>query len=368
MTDPLLLPPGDTTQPVATAEALAAAARRVLDVSQSAPPSAANDAFVFYGRLLTSADEALHTLEPAFAALGFTPLIQRARGQYAVVAFPGLLRGGRTRLWLHLLLAAITVLTTTWAGAQLAGVDVMRRPLELLIGLPFSLTLMVILTTHELGHYFMGRWHGVHVSLPYFIPAPFSLGTFGAFIQMRSPIRNRRELFDVGLAGPVAGFLAAMALLIVGLLLSDWLDAFRTFGPRLGDSLLTALLTNLLRPQDASTILSRNPIALASYFGILLTGINLLPAGQLDGGHIAYALFGRRARLLGVLVVAALLMMGWLFWTGWYLWAALIFFTGLRHATPLNDVTGLDAGRWAIAVGAVVIFLLTFIPQPLLSF
>ena len=227
-----------------------------------------------------------------------------------LIAVPGVLSAGRTRLWLHLLLVLATIGTTTLAGAMLAGVNLARNPAGILIGVPFSLTLMTILTAHELGHYFMGKWHRVQVSLPYFIPVPFSLGTFGAFIQMRSPIRNRRELFDVGFAGPIAGFVVALALLIFGLVLSDALRAFRTFGPPLGDSLLTSLLTNLLRPQETATILSRNPIALAAYFGILLTGINLLPAGQLDGGHIAYALFGRSARPLAVATVVALLYAG----------------------------------------------------------
>ncbi len=325
-------------------------------------------AILLDGRLLTDADSALAVLEPRFAARGFTPMLQRKGEGDLLIAVPGVPGASRTRLWLHMLLALATVFTTTLAGAMLAGVNPLRDPAGILIGIPFSLTLMTILTAHEMGHYFMGKWHGVQVSLPYFIPVPFSLGTFGAFIQMRSPIRNRRELFDVGFAGPIVGFVAALALLIFGLVLADALRGFRTFGPSLGDSLLTSLLTNLLRPQETATILSRNPIALAAYFGILLTGINLLPAGQLDGGHIAYALFGRSARPLALVTVVALFIMGVLFWQGWFLWAGLIFLTGLRHATPLNDVTPVDRGRWLIAVGVLVIFILTFIPQPLRTF
>lgn len=325
-------------------------------------------AILFEGRLLTDADSALAVLEPRFAARGFTPMLQRKGQGDLLIAVPGVSGASRTRLALHLLLALATIFTTTLAGATLAGVNPLRDPAGILIGIPFSLTLMTILTAHELGHYFMGKWHGIQVSLPYFIPIPFSLGTFGAFIQMRSPIRNRRELFDVGFAGPIVGFVVALALLILGLVLSDALRAFRTFGLPLGDSVLTGLLTNLLRPQEAATILSRNPIALAAYFGILLTGINLLPAGQLDGGHIAYALFGRSARPLALVTVVALFILGVLFWQGWFLWAGLIFLTGLRHATPLNDVTPVDRGRWLIAVGVLVIFILTFIPQPLRSF
>lgn len=342
--------------------------RDVFAVDKVTTQNGKSPAILFHGRLLTDADTALDLLQPRFAVRGFTPLIQRSGQQDLVIAVPGILSGGRTRLWLHLVLVLATIATTTLAGATLAGVNVLRDPAGILIGVPFSVTLMTILTAHELGHFFMGKWHGVQVSLPYFIPVPFSLGTFGAFIQMRSPIRNRRELFDVGFAGPIAGFVVALALLIFGLLLSDALQAFRTFGLPLGNSLLTSLLANLLRPDEAATILGRNPIALAAYFGILLTGINLLPAGQLDGGHIAYALFGRSARPLAVATIVVLFVLGMLLWSGWYLWAGLIFLTGLRHATPLNDVTPVDRGRWLIAVGVLVVFLLTFIPQPLRSF
>ena len=342
--------------------------RDVFAVSQLTTQKGKQPALLFYGHLLTDADTALDLLEPRFAARGFTPMLQRNGEDQLLIAVPGVTSAGRTRLWLHLLLVLATIGTTTLAGATLAGVNLARDPAGILIGIPFSLTLMTILTAHELGHYFMGKWHRVQVSLPYFIPVPFSLGTFGAFIQMRSPIRNRRELFDVGFAGPIVGFVVALALLIFGLVLSDGLRAFRTFGPPLGDSLLTSLLTNLLRPQETATILSRNPIALAAYFGILLTGINLLPAGQLDGGHIAYALFGRSARPLAVATVVALFILGVLYWQGWFLWAGLIFVTGLRHATPLNDVTPIDRDRWLIAVGVLVIFVLTFIPQPLRTF
>jgi Zn-dependent protease len=330
-------------------------------------PDRKQPALLFHGRLLVDAELALDRLEPRFASRGYTPMIRREQEGQVLIAVPGVIGGGRTRLWLHLVLALATIFTTSLAGAMLAGVNVLRDPAGILIGVPFSLTLMAILTAHEMGHYFMGKWHGVQVSLPYFIPVPFSLGTFGAFIQMRSPIRNRRELFDVGFAGPIVGFVVALALMIVGLLLADALRAFRSYGPPLGGSLLTSLLTNLLRPQDAATILSRNPIALAAYFGILLTGVNLLPAGQLDGGHIAYALFGRSSRPLALLTVVVLFIMGLLFWNGWFLWAGLIFLTGLRHPTPLNDVTSVDRGRWLIALGALAIFILTFIPRPLIE-
>ncbi len=365
--DQALILTGDVATPNPSF-ALLEDARGVFAVDEVSTQNGQDPALLFSGRLLTDADTALDVLEPRFAARGFTPMFKQSSEGTVLIAVPGVLRGGRTRLWLHLVLLLATIVTTTLAGATLAGARPLQDPASILLGIPFSLTLMTILTAHELGHYFMGKWHRVQVSLPYFIPVPFSLGTFGAFIQMRSPIRNRRALFDVGFAGPIAGFVVALAFLILGLLLTDVLPSSRAFRLPLGDSLLTGLLTDLLRPQDSAVILNRNPVALAAYFGILLTGINLLPAGQLDGGHIAYALFGRSARPLGLATVATLFLMGLLFWQGWFLWAGLIFFTGLRHASPLNDVTPIDRGRWLIAAGVLVIFALTFIPQPFRTF
>lgn len=320
----------------------------------------------FSGRLLCDAQSALPILEERFAASGCVPLIRRRGQDDLVVAVEHAVSASRQRVWLNLLLLGATFVTVTAAGAELSGTEVWRNPTTILAGLPFSLTLLLILATHELGHYFMGKWHGVQVSLPYFIPIPGSLlGTFGAFIQMRGPIRNRQQLFDVGFAGPLAGFAVALPLFILGLLGSEVTRVpFGMAYAGLGDSLLTAWLKDLLQPVAAGQALQWHPVAIAAYFGILLTGVNLLPAGQLDGGHIAYALFGRAARPVAIATVLALVVLGMLVWPGWYLWAGLIFLSGLRHPTPLDDVTRLDRGRLLIGVGAFVLLALTLIPKP----
>ena len=211
---------------------------------------------VFTGHLLCDAETALPILEQRFAEAGCVPLIRRHGQDDMIVAVEHTARVGKQRVWLNLILFGATFVTTTAAGAALVGADVWRNPAAIFLGLPFSLTLLAILVTHELGHYFMGKWHGVHVSLPYFIPMPFSiLGTFGAFIQMNGPIRNRRQLFDVGFAGPLAGFVVALPLFILGLL---WSEVTRpSFGMMvvgLGDSLLTALLMGLLQPTLGRTV------------------------------------------------------------------------------------------------------------------
>lgn len=335
--------------------------RDVFEVDSVVSDSGKDPAFEFHGRLLAAPDAALSRLQERWLPLGYTPFLHQVNGADRLTAVPAVPKTGRPRVWINIVLALATLCTTTLAGASLAGVNVMRDPTGIVEGLPFALTLMLILGSHEFGHYFMGRWHKVSVTLPYFIPVPASLGTFGAFIQMRSPIRNRQQLFDVGFAGPIVGFVVALPLLILGLLLPSNGFSFLV----VGDSLLTNFLSAILRPDTLARHHGLSPVALAAYFGILLTGVNLLPAGQLDGGHIAYALFGRAARPLGLLVIGGLLVLGTLGWRGWYLWAALIFITGLRHPSPLDEITPVDNGRRLIGVAALVLLLLTFIPVPL---
>jgi membrane-associated protease RseP (regulator of RpoE activity) len=335
----------------------------ILAVSEVRSQGGPRSAITFSGRLLRDAESALATLMSRFHAHGYTPLIRRNGKQDVVVAVKGVFAPGRSRPWINLLLLVATIFTTTLAGALLQGVNLLRNPLDLVAGLPFALTLLLILGTHELGHYFMGRWHGVQVSLPYFIPVPLGLGTFGAFIQMKSPVRNRQALFDVGFAGPIAGFVVALPLLVFGLLLSDVVPASRT-GMDLGSSLVVGFLSDLLRPHGPGSAVALHPVAVAAYFGILITGFNLLPAGQLDGGHVAYAVLGSAARPVAVLTLIAMVIMGAMLWSGWYIWALLVLFTGLRHAAPLNDVTPLDMPRRLIGLGAILLFVLTFIPKP----
>jgi membrane-associated protease RseP (regulator of RpoE activity) len=274
----------------------------------------------------------------------------------------------RRSLLLHGLLLVATVTTTTMAGALWEGVDPLSGFSFLLDGLPFSLTFLAILLTHESGHYVMCRWHGVNASLPYFLPAPpiiFPLGTFGAFIRIRSRFPDRRALFDIGAGGPWAGFVVALVALVYGLSRSTILSAPMTSGGlELGDSLLTSFLTRVVLDADPTTVVL-HPVAFAGWLGMLVTSINLLPAGQLDGGHVLYAAFQRRTRFVPFVLVAALVWLGWTGWSGWLVWAVLItVLVGLRHPPTLDDPRPLGAARTVGAIMSFVLFAVTFVPEP----
>lgn len=265
---------------------------------------------------------------------------------------------------INLLLFLATIITTLWAGTWLRGESPLQDLSYLRLGVPFSFTLMSILLVHELAHYFTSRCYKIKTSLPYFIPAPTFLGTFGAVIKMKSPMPNRRALLDVGISGPLAGFVLSLVAVTVGLNLSPVVSEAPEGAFELGTSALFTLMTNLTKgplPQGYSIML--HPVAFAGWIGLLITAINLLPAGQLDGGHIAYSLLGRRHSLLARFVFFGMLGLS-LLWPGWFLWALLIFAFGLKHPPPLDDITPLDKKRKVLALVALIIFILTFVPIP----
>jgi membrane-associated protease RseP (regulator of RpoE activity) len=269
---------------------------------------------------------------------------------------------------IHIVLFLSTLVTTTMAGTLLAGGDPFGDPRSLTRGLPFSTTLMAILLFHEMGHYLVARWHGVMATPPYFIPGPpFLIGTFGAFIRMRTPT-NRRALFDVGAAGPWAGFVLAVPAVVYGLTLSEVgpLPATETAGGLfLGDSLVfTGLARFALGVSPAEVMITLHPVALAGWFGLFVTFLNLLPIGQLDGGHVVYALLGRFHRLVARLGLVVILGLATLGWPGWILWAVLVVIFGLDHPPTLDD-TPLDPGRRFAAWLTIVLFVLTFMPVPI---
>jgi len=265
------------------------------------------------------------------------------------------------------LLLGATLISTAAAGAVWEGRDPISHPWVMLRGLPFGLTLITILLVHEAGHYLMCLRHGVNASLPYFVPAPplFPLvGTFGAFIRIRSRFPNRIALFDIGAAGPWAGFVVALAATIVGLSLSTVLPAAPESAVELGDSLLTKLLTWLVLDVDPTRV-ALHPIALAGWFGLFVTSLNLIPVGQLDGGHVLYAAFGR-TRFVPSLLVAVLFWLGLTGWPGWTLWAFIL--TALiliGHPTTNDDPRPLDPARFVSALATLAMFVLTFVPEPL---
>jgi membrane-associated protease RseP (regulator of RpoE activity) len=222
---------------------------------------------------------------------------------------------------------------------------------------------LTILGVHELGHYVQAKRHGVPVTLPYFIPIPLpgSLGTFGAFIQMRGAVENKRALFDVGLGGPIAGLLVALPLFIVGLLMSS-LTELPSPGNR---PPLMEMLIAVFRPDASNYGIILNPVLLAARFGLIITAINLLPVGQLDGGHVAYAALGRRwARWVGYATLGVMVILGLTTSPTWFVWAAFAVFTGMGHAQPLNDITPLDLRRNVVFIGAFVLFLSLFSTRP----
>ena len=286
----------------------------------------------------------------------------------------------RPRYWLHGLLFALTLLTTTGVGSRMAFnfahnlpatdgdyfgfAQFWLHPGQLASGLPFSLTLMAILLAHELGHYLACQHYGVDASLPYFLPSPTLIGTWGAFIRIRTPIYSRQALFDVGLAGPMAGFLVLLPVLVVGVALSKVTPGIGASGDlAFGTPALIWIARQLTFPGVAGGDLYLHPVARAAWVGIFATALNLLPIGQLDGGHVLYALAGARHKLLSRIFVAALVPMGIFYWP-WLLWAVLLLLFGMRHPA-IYDQEPLGGKRVILGWIALAIFLLCFMLAPI---
>ena len=264
-----------------------------------------------------------------------------------------------------------TVVTTLGAGAMLAGADPFAHPAALVEGVPFSAALLLILGAHESSHYLLSRRHGVRASLPLFIPAPTLAGTFGAVIRIESPIPDRRSLLEIGLAGPLAGFIVALPLAVAGLRLSrvavsDGAATGAGEGLGLGSSLVFSLLERVVLgplPEQASLVL--HPVAFAAWIGFFVTAINLLPVGQLDGGHILYALAGRRQEGISRVAVLALAPLGFLWW-GWFLWGGMLLLMGLRHPPVLAEASPLGARERVLGGLGAALLVLAFSPTPFL--
>jgi Zn-dependent protease len=295
-------------------------------------------------------------------------------------------RPPRDALWLPLLLFLLTVVSTLAVGAEFGLSYTQNRepfsgyqnpfalmllpfqhPALLLLGIPFSFTLLLILFTHEMGHYVACRIYGIDASYPYFIPAPTLFGTFGAFIRIRSAITTRRALFDVGLAGPVAGFAVALPALAYGVATSRIVPgAEESSAVVFGHPLLTRMLSALFHPNLDVTWLLLNPVGRAASIGLLVTALNLLPAWQLDGGHIMYSLTSARHARVSLIVSLGLIGLGIVAWHGWATWGIILLILSLRfrHPPVYDQWQPLDPARRAWAAGALVIFLLCFTPWP----
>lgn len=283
-------------------------------------------------------------------------------------------RPGFSALLLPGLLFLLTVFTVLWAGAYQTNTNPLVGPWNFLVddpgslwkGIPFAATLLGILVTHELGHYVLSRLHGVPTSLPLFVPGlPHFVGTFGAIIRMRAPLTDRRALFDIGVAGPIAGFVVAVIALVIGLRLSTVVPVQGNYGMHLGEPLLLQFASWVVigpLPPTADVIL--HPVGFAAWFGLFITSLNLLPIGQLDGGHVAYALLGERQRSVAVALVPILMVFGWLGWKGWFLWVGLAGLMGLAHPPVRNPGRELGAARVLIGWIALLIFAVTFSWEP----
>lgn len=291
--------------------------------------------------------------------------------------------------WLHLLLLFLTLLTMLMVGARfqfnfehnlpLVSQEsvwlpvnwILHQPWQLLKGIPFAAALFAILLAHEMGHFVYCRRYGVYATLPFFIPAPTLIGTFGAFIRIKSPIRTRKALFDIGIAGPIAGFAVAMPLLFVSLLWS------RVSGAQAGSDMqlgypgiffLTQEIIGWIWPAHhlgrvAFEHVNLHPIALAAWVGMFATALNLVPGGQLDGGHILFSVWPRMHRWVTRLLILIFIPAGIWLWQGWFVWAVLLLGTGMRHP-PVWDFSDIGQKRRMLAVVAMLMFLLTVTPAP----
>jgi membrane-associated protease RseP (regulator of RpoE activity) len=336
----------------------------------------------FSGHLLREPDDAYSVLRDRFRALGYTPFLRKQGQAQVVIAQQGIILPRPSQVWINVALFVATLLATLLTGAfnevaqrvptpDLIMPMMLRQPALLLTGLPFSLTLMSILLSHEMGHYVVGRRYNAPVSLPYFIPMPIVglFGTMGAVIVQRAPFEDRRSLFDIGIAGPLAGLVVALPLLVFGLATSQ-VGPLPPHGLLEGNSILYLAIKYLIFGRilpGGGLDVSLNAVAWAAWGGLLVTSLNLLPIGQLDGGHILYSLLGKRAWPVAMAMVAVLLAMGFL-WQGWFVWAFLVLVFGVRHPAPLNDLSPMGPRRTLVGIGVLVLFVLTFAPIPLSTF
>ena len=362
----------------------------------------------YRGHLLIDSEAAYQSLAEGLRPLKITPMFNKQKKQQVIILLPYIIQSSKNNPWINLGLFLVTLVSMIFTGAlfsyngpfdpQTAGwwQELLRIFPS---GIPFAVSLLAILTAHEFGHYLAARYHKTNVTLPYFIPFPLSyFGTLGAFIQLKEPPRNKRVLLDIGLAGPLAGLVVAVPLLFLGLFLSNTgtlplsstpgvplnmegnslfylFSKFLVFGRLLPEPVsygdipvvlywLRYILTGMPYPYGGADVLL-HPIAYAGWAGLLVTALNLIPAGQLDGGHVLYVLFGRKAAKALPVIFIALVALGFI-WSGWWLWAFLILFLGRGHAEPLDQITELDPRRRVMAIIGLVIFFLVFTPVPLI--
>jgi membrane-associated protease RseP (regulator of RpoE activity) len=389
-------------------ETLTPIVARVMSIEDVTAGDPKKDYLVRYrGQIYGDSAEAYERLAEQLRPFQVTPMFRQDQDRHAVLLLPGIIEAKPSNPLVNLILFALTLFSVMLSGALFASDSltatnakdfVLQLWHALPSGIPFAASLLAILGAHEFGHYLAGRYHRTHVTLPYFLPFPLSpFGTLGAFIQLKEPPRNKRILMDIGIAGPLAGLVVAIPVLLLGLSLSTVEPIRLTQGQVFtleGNSLIYLfakfLVFGRLLPAPSSygnlppvlywiryfftsqplplggVDVMIHPVAWAGWAGLLVTAINLIPAGQLDGGHLMYVLLGKRARTLWPFILAILVLLGFV-WTGWWLWAALIFFLGRIYAEPLDQITQLDPPRKVMAVLGIIIFFLVFTPVPLVQ-
>lgn len=362
------------------------------------PREAPQGTIIFWGSLLMQDSEAAYDLiAERWRGFHYTPMLRRQGQQTALIAQPGIVVPQPSNPWINLGLAIATILSVMFTGATYECQCVPQSLADWFSGIPMMLTLMVILLAHEFGHYFAARYHKVNVTLPYFIPLPLisPVGTLGAFIRLSSPFKTKKQLFDIGVAGPLGGLIFAIPLVLWGVAVSpiqtlsrvpnssmlegnsifylgikylihgQLLPSFEAYNdlPFVQEFLL--LLGGVL-PAGGGTDILIGSVAFAAWFGLLVTAMNLIPVGQLDGGHIVYCLLGEKARMLGMALVGLMVLAGIFWWPGWLVWAIITFLiVGPNHPPPLNDLVPLGWGRTLLAYITIFIFIILFMPNPL---
>jgi len=364
----------------------------------------------YRGELLINSEEAYDRLTKVFYEYDITPLFRIVDDQQTILLIKGVTKPKPSKTWVNILLFILTVISMIYVGTIYTLGGIYQGPADLDFnsllpflkeslsgGILFTLSILAILLSHEFGHYFMARYHKTSVSLPYFLPFPNLFGTLGAVILTKEVPRNKKVLLDIGIAGPLAGLVITIPVIIIGLSTSE----INHLPPVLsegfgfeGNSLLYLILKYLVHgmwlpmPVDFGGLsplvywikyfftglplpvggidVTMNSVALAGWAGLLVTGLNLIPVGQLDGGHLIYGIFGKRTEKLIPFIIAGLAVLGF-FWTGWWLWAVLLLVFNRKHGEPLDEITSLDKKRKIVAIIGLIAFVLVFIPVPMTS-
>jgi len=361
----------------------------------------------YRGQILLDSEVAYDQLATSLRPFKVTPLFRYEDNQPTIQLIEGVIETKPSNPWVNLVLFILTIFSVLFAGALYGYSGPQSDDLATMLGYllsnlwtgwPFAASLLAILLAHEFGHYLAARYHRSAVTLPYFIPFPLSiLGTMGAFIQLKEPPKNKKVLLDIGAAGPYAGLIVAIPVLLYGLYTSklnvlppallsgqgfegnslfylaakfavfgEWLPkpvSFQGMSPIL--YWLQYFFTGSPLPSGGLDV-TLNQVAWAGWAGLLVTALNLIPVGQLDGGHLLYVLFGIRVKKVVPIVLIALVLLGFV-WPSWWLWAVIIFLLGRFHAEPLDQITPLDGRRRAVAVFGLVLFVLLFMPVPLMT-